>query len=132
MTPEIFDSMYIILVSCSSTNYIITCVTDHTGIEPRVAGSGVQCLNHWAIKVPEPLSRLCLAVSLYYPPPPPLFFFKSEPPGLGHFQPRWGASTLRQTRVTAATSVMDRAGIEPRAAGSRVQCLNHWAIKEPE
>ena len=59
-------------------------------------------------------------------------FLKSEPPGSGHFQPRRGAFTHRQTRVTTATSVTDHAGMEPRVAHSRVQRLNHWATKVPE
>ena len=41
---------------------------DHAGIEPRVAHFRVQCLNHWAIKVPERPSRLHLAGSLNYSP----------------------------------------------------------------
>ena len=43
-----------------------------------------------------------------------------------------GELPLRRTRVTAATSVTGRAGIEPRVAHSRVQRLNHWAIEVPE
>ena len=80
------------------------------GIEPWVARSRVQRLNHWAIKIPEWPSRLRLVC---YSP-----FLKYEPPGSGHLQPRRGPSTHRWTRVTAATSVMDRAGIEPWLARS--------------
>ena len=39
---------------------------DRAGIEPRVADSRVQRLNHWAIKVPERPSRLRLAGSLHF------------------------------------------------------------------
>ena len=74
----------------------------------RVARSRVQRLNHWAIKVPERPSRLRLAGSLHYSP-----LFEIRAPWLGPFQPRRGASTHRRTRVTADTSVTDRAGIEP-------------------
>ena len=52
-----------------------TGVTDRAGIEPRVARSRVQRLNHWAIKVPERPSRLRLAGSLHYSPP----FWNSSP-----------------------------------------------------
>ena len=90
----------------------------------RVALSRVQRLIHWAIMVPERR----LAGSLHYSP----LFGKSEPPGSGHFQPRRGASTQRRNRVTTATSVTGRAGIEPRIARSRIQRLNHWAIMVPE
>ena len=90
----------------------------------RVARSRVQRLNHWAIMVPERR----LAGSLHYSP----LFWKSEPPDSGHFQPRRGASTQRRNRVTTATSVTGRTGIEPRVARSRIQRLNHWAIMVPE
>ena len=43
-----------------------------------------------------------------------------------------GELSLRRTRVTAATSVADRAGIEPRVARFRGQRLNHPSIKVPE
>ena len=78
------------------------------GYRSRVADSRVQRLNHWAIKVPEQPSRLRLAGSLHYSP-----LFEIRAPGSSHFQPRRGASTHRRTRVTAATSVTDRAGIDP-------------------
>ena len=64
-------------------------------------------LNHWAIKVPERPSRLRLAGSLHYSP-----LLKSEPLARATFNQGGGASTHRRTRVTAATSVTDRAGIE--------------------
>ena len=46
------------------------CVTDRAGIRDRtrVAPSGVQRLNHWAIKIPERPSRLRLAGPLHYSP----------------------------------------------------------------
>ena len=44
---------------------LYTNVTDRAGIEPRVARSRVQRLNHWAIKVPERPSRLRLTGSLH-------------------------------------------------------------------
>ena len=39
-------------------------------------------------------------------------FLKSEPTGSGHFQPRQGVST-NVNPITAATTVTDRAGIDP-------------------
>ena len=61
-------------------------VTDRAGIEPRVARSRVQRLNHWAIKVPERPSRLRLAGSLHYSP-----LFEIRAPWLGPLSTKAGS-----------------------------------------
>ena len=61
-------------------------VTDHAGIEPRVACSTVQRLNHWVIKVPERPSHLRLAGSLHYSP-----LFKIRAPWLGPLSTKAGS-----------------------------------------
>ena len=61
-------------------------VTDRAGIEPRVARSRVQRLNHWAIKVPERPSRLRLASSLHYSP-----LFEIRAPWLGPLSTKAGS-----------------------------------------
>ena len=100
---------------------------DRAAIEPLVARSRVQRLNHWAIKVPERPSRVRVARSLHYSS----LFWNLSPLAQPTFN-QGGELPIRRTRVTAATSVTDRAGIEPRVARSRVKRLNHWAIKVPK
>ena len=56
------------------------------GDRTRVADSRVQCLNHWAIKVPERPSRLHLAGSLHYSP-----LFEIRAPWLGPLSTKAGS-----------------------------------------
>ena len=65
---------------------VMAIVTDRAGIEPRVARSTVQRLNHWAIKVPERPSRLRLAGSLHYSP-----LFEIRAPWLGPLSTKAGS-----------------------------------------
>ena len=96
----VMQSLMFSLICARTNGWVNNCepvdlrchVTDRAGIEPRVARSRVQRLNHWAIKVPERPSRLHLAGSLHYSP-----LFEIRAPGSGHFQPRRGASTHRRT-----------------------------------
>ena len=76
------------------------CGTDRGGIESRVARSTVQHPNHWAIKDLNDTFAYAWLVRYITP-----LFLKSEPPGSGHFQPSRGASTHRQTRVTAVVGI---------------------------
>ena len=74
-------------IPCMLTYFVVLGnVTDRAGIEPRVARSRVQRLNHWAIKVPERPSRLRLAGSLHYSP-----LFEIRAPWLGPLSTKAGS-----------------------------------------
>ena len=84
-------------------------VTDRAGIEPQVARSTVQRLNHLAIKVPERPSRLGLTGSLHYPHYPSPTFWNPSPLARATFN-QGGELPLRQTQATTATSVTGPCG----------------------
>ena len=97
------------------------------GYRSRVADSRVQRLNHWAIKVPERPSRLRLAGSLHYSP-----LFEIRAPWLGPLSTKAGSFHSHANPGYRCHQCNGPCGYRSRVADSRVQRLNHWAIKVPE
>ena len=97
------------------------------GYRSRVADSRVQRLNHWAIKVPERPSRLRLAGSLHYSP-----LFEIRAPWLGPLSTKAGSFHSQANPGYRCHQCNGPCGYRSRVADSRVQRLNHWAIKVPE
>ena len=97
------------------------------GDRTRVADSRVQRLNHWAIKVPERPSRLRLAGSLHYSP-----LFEIRAPWLGPLSTKAGSFHSQANPGYRCHQCNGPCGDRTRFADSRVQPLNHWAIKVPE
>ena len=97
------------------------------GYRSRVADSRVQRLNHWAIKVPERPSRLRLAGSLHYSP-----LFEIRAPWLGPLSTKARSFHSQADPGYRCHQCNGPCGDRTRVARSRVQRLNHWAIKVPE
>ena len=103
------------------------CCNGPCGYRSRVADSRVQRLNHWAIKVPERPSRLRLAGSLHYSP-----LFEIRAPWLGPLSTKAGIFHSQANPGYRCHQCNGPCGYRSRVADSRVQRLNHWAIKVPE
>ena len=93
----------------------------------RVARSRVQRLNHSAIKVPERPSRLRLAGSLHYSP-----LFEIRAPWLGLLSTKAGSFHSQANPGYRCHQCNGPCWDRTRVARSRVQRLNHSAIKVPE
>ena len=92
-----------------------------------VADSRVQRLNHWAMKVPEWPICLCLAGLLYYSS-----LFEIRAPWLGPLSTKAGSFHSQANQGYCCHQCNGPWGDRTWVADSRVQRLNHWAIKVPE
>ena len=122
-------------MACTTTSYCgstaqtstLTYCNRPCGDRTWVTDSSVQRLNHWAIKAPERPSHLRLAGSLHYSP-----LFEIRAPWLGPLSTKAGSFHSQANPGYRCHQCNGPCEDRTRVADSRVQRLNHWAIKVPE